>query len=86
VQVRSGPQFVRRVDQHLIGAELPALRKRLLPEGVSLRGRCRAMGMDAEDGFGNAVHVMRMVKDLEAAGVSAVEIECGGCFRPASRP
>ena len=31
--------------------------------------------VDAEDGFGNAVNVMRTVKELEAAGVSAVEIE-----------
>jgi oxaloacetate decarboxylase len=31
--------------------------------------------VDAEDGFGNAVNVMRTVKELEAAGVSAIEIE-----------
>jgi carboxyvinyl-carboxyphosphonate phosphorylmutase len=31
--------------------------------------------VDAEDGFGNAVNVMRAVRELEAAGVSAVEIE-----------
>lgn len=31
--------------------------------------------VDAEDGFGNAVNVMRAVKELEAAGVSAIEIE-----------
>jgi oxaloacetate decarboxylase len=31
--------------------------------------------VDAEDGFGNAVNVIRTVKELEAAGVSAVEIE-----------
>jgi len=30
---------------------------------------------DAEDGFGNAVNVMRTVKEMEAAGVSAIEIE-----------
>lgn len=31
--------------------------------------------VDAEDGFGNAVNVMRTVKELDAAGVSAIEIE-----------
>ena len=31
--------------------------------------------VDAEDGFGNAVNVIRTVKELEAAGVSAIEIE-----------
>ena len=31
--------------------------------------------VDAEDGFGNAVNVWRCVRDLEAAGVSGVEIE-----------
>jgi oxaloacetate decarboxylase len=31
--------------------------------------------VDGEDGFGNAVNVMRAVKELEAAGVSAIEIE-----------
>src|SRR5918999_292544 len=31
--------------------------------------------VDAEDGFGNAVNVMRTVKELEAAGVAAIEIE-----------
>lgn len=31
--------------------------------------------VDGEDGFGNAVHVLRTVKELEAAGVSAIEIE-----------
>jgi carboxyvinyl-carboxyphosphonate phosphorylmutase len=31
--------------------------------------------VDAEDGFGNAVNVMRTVKELEAVGVSAIEIE-----------
>jgi carboxyvinyl-carboxyphosphonate phosphorylmutase len=31
--------------------------------------------VDAEDGFGNAVNVMRTVQELEAAGVSAIEIE-----------
>ena len=30
---------------------------------------------DGEDGFGNAVNVVRSVKKLEAAGVSAIEIE-----------
>jgi len=30
---------------------------------------------DSEDGFGNAVNVVRSVKELEAAGVSAIEIE-----------
>jgi carboxyvinyl-carboxyphosphonate phosphorylmutase len=31
--------------------------------------------VDAEDGFGNAVNVTRTVNELEAAGVSAIEIE-----------
>ena len=31
--------------------------------------------VDAEDGFGNAVNVIRTVTELEAAGVSAIEIE-----------
>jgi carboxyvinyl-carboxyphosphonate phosphorylmutase len=31
--------------------------------------------VDAEDGFGNAVNVMRTVRELEAAGVSGIEIE-----------
>jgi len=31
--------------------------------------------VDAEDGFGNAVNVIRTVKELEAAGVVAIEIE-----------
>jgi oxaloacetate decarboxylase len=31
--------------------------------------------VDAEDGFGNAVNAIRTVKELEAAGVSAIEIE-----------
>jgi carboxyvinyl-carboxyphosphonate phosphorylmutase len=31
--------------------------------------------IDGEDGFGNAVNVMRTVRELEAAGVSAIEIE-----------
>jgi len=31
--------------------------------------------VDAEDGFGNAVNVMRTVQELEAVGVSAIEIE-----------
>lgn len=31
--------------------------------------------IDAEDGFGNAVNVWRCVRELEAAGVSGVEIE-----------
>mgnify|MGYP002882552520 CR=1 FL=1 len=30
---------------------------------------------DGEDGFGNAVNVVRTVRELEAAGVSAIEIE-----------
>ncbi len=30
---------------------------------------------DGEDGFGNAVNVVRSVKELEAAGVAAIEIE-----------
>jgi carboxyvinyl-carboxyphosphonate phosphorylmutase len=31
--------------------------------------------VDGEDGFGNAVNVLRTVKELEAAGVAAIEIE-----------
>jgi carboxyvinyl-carboxyphosphonate phosphorylmutase len=31
--------------------------------------------IDGEDGFGNAVNTMRSVRELEAAGVSAIEIE-----------
>lgn len=31
--------------------------------------------VDAEDGFGNAVNVWRCVRELEAAGVSGIEIE-----------
>ena len=31
--------------------------------------------VDAEDGFGNAVNVIRTVREMEAAGVSAIEIE-----------
>lgn len=31
--------------------------------------------VDGEDGFGNAVNTMRTVRELEAAGVSAIEIE-----------
>src|SRR4030095_4594092 len=31
--------------------------------------------VDAEDGFGNAVNAIPTVKELEAAGVSAIEIE-----------
>ena len=31
--------------------------------------------VDAEDGFGNAVNVSRTVREMEAAGVSAIEIE-----------
>lgn len=31
--------------------------------------------IDAEDGFGNAVNVWRCVRELEAAGVSGIEIE-----------
>ncbi|HEU0021138.1 MAG TPA: isocitrate lyase/phosphoenolpyruvate mutase family protein [Dehalococcoidia bacterium] len=31
--------------------------------------------VDGEDGFGNAVNTMRTVKELEAAGVAAIEIE-----------
>ncbi len=31
--------------------------------------------VDAEDGFGNAVNVARTVREMEAAGVAAVEIE-----------
>jgi carboxyvinyl-carboxyphosphonate phosphorylmutase len=31
--------------------------------------------VDGEDGFGNAVNTIRTVKELEAAGVSAIEIE-----------
>ena len=31
--------------------------------------------VDGEDGFGNAVNVARTVRELEAAGVAAIEIE-----------
>ena len=31
--------------------------------------------VDAEDGFGNAVNVVRTVREMEAAGVSGIEIE-----------
>ncbi len=31
--------------------------------------------VDAEDGFGNAVNVIRTVREMEAAGVSGIEIE-----------
>jgi carboxyvinyl-carboxyphosphonate phosphorylmutase len=31
--------------------------------------------VDGEDGFGNAVNVLRTVRELEAAGVAAIEIE-----------
>jgi len=31
--------------------------------------------VDAEDGFGNAVNVARTVREMEAAGVAAIEIE-----------
>ena len=31
--------------------------------------------VDAEDGFGNAVNVVRTVREMEAAGVTAIEIE-----------
>ena len=31
--------------------------------------------VDAEDGFGNAVNAVRTVREMEAAGVSAIEIE-----------
>ena len=31
--------------------------------------------VDAEDGFGNAVNVVRTVREMESAGVSAIEIE-----------
>src|SRR5258706_1908298 len=31
--------------------------------------------VDGEDGFGNAVNVGRTVRELEAAGVAAIEIE-----------
>ena len=31
--------------------------------------------VDAEDGFGNAVNVVRTVQEMEAAGVAAIEIE-----------
>ena len=34
-----------------------------------------ALMVDAEDGFGNAVNVVRTVREMEAAGVAAVEIE-----------
>ena len=31
--------------------------------------------VDAEDGFGNAVNVVRTVREMEAAGVAGIEIE-----------
>ena len=31
--------------------------------------------VDAEDGFGNAVNVVRTVREMEAAGVAAIEVE-----------
>jgi oxaloacetate decarboxylase len=31
--------------------------------------------VDGEDGFGNAVNVVRTVRELEAAGIAAIEIE-----------
>ena len=34
-----------------------------------------ALMVDAEDGFGNAVNVVRTVREMEAAGVSGIEIE-----------
>ncbi len=34
-----------------------------------------ALMVDAEDGFGNAVNVARTVREMEAAGVAAIEIE-----------
>jgi oxaloacetate decarboxylase len=40
-----------------------------------LRSADVSLMVDAEDGFGNAVNVMRTVKELEAAGVSGIEIE-----------
>lgn len=40
-----------------------------------LRSAEVSLMVDAEDGFGNAVNVMRTVKELEAAGVSGIEIE-----------
>ena len=49
----------------------------------SLRTRCagwrRASGLpfivDADTGFGEAINVIRTVKDLEAAGAAAIQIE-----------
>jgi carboxyvinyl-carboxyphosphonate phosphorylmutase len=46
-------------------------------------GHCRritriadvSLMVDAEDGFGNAVNVVRTVREMEAAGVAAIEIE-----------
>ena len=46
-------------------------------------GHCRritrmadiSLMVDGEDGFGNAVNVVRTIKEMEAAGVSAIEIE-----------
>ena len=35
--------------------------------------------VDAEDGFGNAVNVARTVREMEGAGVSAIEIEDNFC-------
>ena len=51
-----------------------------VPDGVD---HCRritriadvSLMVDAEDGFGNAVNVARTVREMEAAGVSAIEIE-----------
>jgi carboxyvinyl-carboxyphosphonate phosphorylmutase len=40
-----------------------------------LRSAEVSLMVDAEDGFGNAVNVMRTVRELEAAGVSGIEIE-----------
>ena len=40
-----------------------------------LRAAPVSLMVDAEDGYGGAVNVMRTVSELEAAGVSAIEIE-----------
>ena len=40
-----------------------------------LRAAPVSLMVDAEDGYGGAVNVMRTVAELEAAGVSAIEIE-----------
>ena len=37
--------------------------------------------VDAEDGFGNAVNVRRTVQEMEAVGVSAIEIEDNAVLR-----